>query len=321
MIREKLNFDTLFTWGFKSVSDRNFFWRLILWTGFLILIVYLLFSQAYFDSYGAFLQANYDMMRNPSDTRLAVEMFRIMGSMMAVMGLMQIVFWAVIASAETAYHKNVFFNEDKGFFPLRFGASELKLMATHLFVVVSMLGAYLAVIFAIVVLTFIAAALAAVSEVLGAILAFLVVLIGIIFAIFMMLYVLARLTPAGALSVKKDRIVTREAWRLTKGRTAPIIGAFLLIILIGYIGIMVIQFSVLTAAFGSDSEIMSVLMSSPSVNPSDVFASMAERMQNPVTKVIIFLGFMLAAVLLPLWYLAMWGVGNRAADLLTRDPF
>lgn len=317
----KLKFDTLISWGYKSVTSNNFLWRLALWSAALILILYLIFSKSYFEAYGAFLISNYEVVADPGNTENAMEMLGQMGSMFLVLVPMQILFWMIIASAETAYHKNAFFGQDKGFFPLRFGVSELKLMLTHFLVFLSFMAVYLLSILGIIVLAFIGAALSAVSEILGAIVMVIGLLAGLGFMIFALLYTIGRLTPAGALTIKRNKAGIRDAWKLSKGNVSPIFLSLLLIIIIGYVVMMVIQYGTLMAAFGSDSDIFSVLMGTSSVNPEVVFAEMGSKMENMSTLIVVIVGAIALALFLPLWYLAMWGVGNRAAAVFDEDTF
>lgn len=315
----KLEFESTVSWGFKSVTSQNFLIRLILWTAVLILVTYLVFGSRYFGTYGAFLEANYALSNNPSSESAVRKMFSAMGSMMSVMLLLNLVFWCIIASAETAYHRNVFFGDDKGMFPLRFGKSELKLMLTHLCVILSLIGAYLLSILMVVLFFFIAAALSYISEILGAILMMLVALVGIVAAISLMLYVVGRLAPAGAMTIKTNRVSVMEAWRMTKGRVSPILFPFILILFIGYIVLMIVQFSTITAAFGGDSGLISVVMSSPNTEPSAVFAEISSKMSEIGTIIPIVIGAIILAIFVPIWYLAMWGVGNRAALVLDQS--
>jgi len=309
---QKLDFGRLVSWGYKGTTNRNFFIRLILWTAALILILYAALGPSILKSYAPFYQANFELQQNPEDPENIKALFGVMGGLMGKSSLFMLAFWAIVASAETAFHKNVFFQEDRGFFPLRFGCSELKLMVAQLFVCVCWLLTYIGAILALILIITILGVLGGLlGNVVAAILVGLASIVGIVLFVWVNLYVFARLAPAGAATIKRDSIVTGDAWRMTKGNVAPIVFGFLLIGLLGYVAMSVIQFGGLSMAF-PDSGIMSVMMSSASQNPSETFAIMAEQMQRPGTMITLFIALIILAVIMPLWYLGFWGVGNRA---------
>ncbi len=315
----KLDFGRLVSWGYNGTTSRNFFVRLVLWTAALILILYAALGPSILKAYAPFFQANFELQQNPEDPESIKAIFGVLSGLMGKFIVFMLVFWAVVASAETAYHKNVFFKEDRGFFPLRFGGSELKLMVAQLFVCLCWLLTYFGAILALVLIIGILGALGGLlGSVVAAILVGLASLVGIILFIWVNLYVFARLSPAGAATIMNDRIITADAWRMTKGNAAPIVFGFLLIGLVGYVVMSVVQFGGLSLAFPG-SGIMSVMMSSPSQDPSETFAIMAEQITNPGTMITLILAIIMMAVFMPLWYIGFWGIGNRAVLELSEN--
>lgn len=150
-----------------------------------------------------------------------------------------VILWAAVFRA-------VLSPDQKGFFYLRVGMDELRLLATVLVVFV---GGYIAVAVASVILTMVVVLLArVVAGDMGAGLAGAVSVIVIFCAT---LWAAVRVSPCGPLTLYRRKVIIGPAWRLTRGAFWRLLGAYLLLALM-LILIYLVMFAAQFGASGAD---------------------------------------------------------------------
>lgn len=154
----------------------------------------------------------------------------VMANFGAIMGrvfLFGIVFFVLYVVLMTAAQRAVLQPERKGFFYLRLGMDELRLLAlTFIFVI----GFYIALIIVAVLLSIIIGLLVAATQSFG-------LAAGLMIVEFIAMFVLAlwfctRFALAFPLTLLRGKIIIGEAWRITRGRFWQLFASFLIVFLI-----------------------------------------------------------------------------------------
>lgn len=300
----KFEFSDAVTRTFKAPGGRSFLLRLALWSSVLLFVAYALLGKGIIDAYANFLQVAFEI-GDSSDEEDIFRLFAEMGGMFAAFVPLMFLTWFVMASAETAFHKHMLFGVDKGMFPLRFGADELKVMATQFCVMFLVFLPYMALVF--LLLIFIGAASAGgggIVALLGIVLFF-----GMFAGIGFMIFLAIRLWPAAALTVRSGEISVLKAMPISKGHFWPMLGAFLVIYLMGYVAVNIVMSITIFAAFG-DLSVFEVFNGVSDEDPSEVFAAVAEVMGNPRVMIPLVIGMMAYVMTYFVWYMCLWGVPN-----------
>jgi len=252
---------------------------------------------------------------SPADiSKMTGVLFRWMGSIF----LMSILSWIIIVSVETAFHKNTLHGIDHGAFPLRFGVPELRVMLAQFVVYMIVNGVYMAAYFAFIIILLIFVGIGSVlSPTLGAILGTVFGIIGLIAMLGVVLFALARLAPAAALSVRDNEIRLLEGWKLTKTMYWPMIGSYMILWLIGYTVIMVIFLIFAFVAF-SDPALYDGFANISENNPEAFSDAISQLLSNPRVYIPLIFGTMITSLMTFILYTATWGVANHAVALDTK---
>ena len=160
---------------------------------------------------------------------------------MGLFFLLYIFQFGTYISVETALYRNIIHEEDKGFFPLRFGSDECKVLLTRIVVAAIIYAVFFAVYFGGAIFGFILFALSGGIEnvaVLGIIGIFVTLIVLAVIGI--IIYAAIRLGPSAAFSVREPDFTPVGSWSPMKTYFWPTFGALLVIGGVGYIGLMVI---------------------------------------------------------------------------------
>lgn len=121
-------------------------------------------------------------------------------------------------------------------FLLRFGGDELRLMVVGLVVYLTFYAVAMASLIPFGIIVAIAGATGSIA------LTIIGMIVGYIAMLGAMVWYTARMSAASALTIRDRKIKLFESFRVTKGRTWPIIGSMLVIWLVAYIAIMIVYF-------------------------------------------------------------------------------
>lgn len=301
---------------FSQDGGRDFAIRLVLWASALMGAGFIFMAKPYMAMMGKIIDAAWIANKNPNDANAVLEVYSGMGQYILPMFLFSIILWAIYASAETALHNRVLNNIDHGFFPLRFGRAELRVVGTQ----------FLVYIIAIVVLFIIE--IIALALILGTVLAGQTnIILGLIVGLFALIAVLAifiiptyiavRLAPGAAISVKENKFAPLAGWQITKGRTGNLFLAYLFLFIAGYIVISIIQLTFMGMIFPENY--MLTIMGYSEQNPQEIFASVAEKLKQPKIIFALSIGATLYFVSSMIWWLAISGIGTYAVKWWDRD--
>lgn len=150
-------------------------------------------------------------------------------------------FWSMMESAVLRRYVR-----EEGF-RIGWGNDEWRMLAVGLIWMVSFIAAYLAFILAMVVLI---APLGAVSDG-GVALLGLWMFIVVFALLFVWLYFAVKLSPAGAMTIRDQKVTFFGAWGASKGRFWPMFGAFVVLGLILYVGILILYMIGAFTVFGA----------------------------------------------------------------------
>jgi hypothetical protein len=132
-------------------------------------------------------------------------------------------------------------------FRIGWGSDEWRMLAVGLIWMVSFIVAYLALILASVILI---APLGAVSDGGGALLG-LWMFVVVCALLFVWLFFAVKLSPAGAMTIRDQKVTFFGAWGASKGRFWPVLGAFIVLGLILYVAVIVLYMIGGFAVFGA----------------------------------------------------------------------
>jgi len=244
---------------FRLPSGKGFLFRVIGFGSLLFTLLFLLVGtpiiRAYIEMFSniATLEA-IEAEPDPEDV------FAIVAPIFAVMGyffLLYIGQYFLLVSIETALYKNIIRGEDKGFFPLRFGYDEWRVLGIRLVVGIILYMAYFIayfvgiLIFALIFgLAFAAASGGSGEPSIGlAIVGFVFFFIFFVGFIVAYLYMFLRLAPSAAISVRTREFNPIVSWAVMKSYVWPCLGAILIVGIVGYIILSIIWIIVVSILF------------------------------------------------------------------------
>ena len=129
-------------------------------------------------------------------------------------------------------------------FSLKVGGDELRLLVVALFWLLTFVALYIGVSVVVGGLVF---AFMQMSPQLGAIMGFIFLLA----ALGLVIFVLVRLSPAAAMTVRDKKIRFSSAWSATKGRFWSLFGSYFLMWLIALVVVIIVYFVVVVGAVGA----------------------------------------------------------------------
>lgn len=258
---------------------------------------------AYADMMGATMQGS--PVTDPSDPRM-MAMMQAYLAIAPLYFLFLIVIYVALAAFEAAVHRWLVRGESGGgFLGLNLGADTWRVMLCYIVWACVLLGLYLALFIALLVVAGgIGFALASTGEggaALGGIVGFLVG-----FALFCaFIYVIVRLAPATAVTVGRKQFAFFDAWKVTRGRFWSLILAYLILFVI-YLVALAIVGSVM--AFAVMGPLIGAMAGGAPPAPDQTLS----LLMQPQTAVAIVLGYGLMLIVAVIFYLALMGVHARA---------
>lgn len=268
MAAERFSFDGALMHFRRTPAPGGFFWKFLIAYG----VLYTLAGAAIFALIGpGYLRLIQMGMESPNGDLPPEEVWSVLGPILGGYALATPVFLMVWAMLEAAVQRR--YTRLEGF-RLGLGGDEFRLAAVALLYFVLFIGLYIASAIVIGIPFAIIAAAAAggggeAMGIVGGLLAFVLVIAVICFWIF----VLVRLSPAAAMTIRDRKIHFFGAWGASKGRFWPLFGAFLIVMVVSAIAGQVLQMILMFGLMGAvipqmdalESGDFSGLLSSPAL--------------------------------------------------------
>ncbi|HPE47436.1 MAG TPA: hypothetical protein PLR76_03535 [Hyphomonas sp.] len=236
---ERFSFDGALLHGFRAAHARTFPWSFalafaLISTGLTSVALFLARGTLFrfFDAAEAL-----EGQPTPADPWQAItSLFGVLAPLVPWLALSSVISWIVWAMFEAASQRRYIRNEA---FSLRFGADELRMMATGFLWYLMQL-----VLFIVPILIIVSSSVGALHSVVDGTLSereferLMLQRAAVVFGLMLILlpvyvFFATRLSPCFAMTIKDRRIVFRGAWPVSRGRFWPILGAFLLISIVG----------------------------------------------------------------------------------------
>lgn len=231
-------------------------------------------------------------------------------SVMALGGwyfLFLIVFYLLLAAYEAACLRWMIHGETKGLFGLALDGDTWRVYFTYWIWFFLLIAVYLLV--AVVMVGVIAGAAVGAQgnpDALGA-MGPAALLIALVFLV-LVIYFAVRFAPAAATSVAKRRFAFFDAWTVTKGRFWALLGSFVLLWLMYFVGVIILS---TLASFAMVGGMMSQMQGGVEpATPDDAFAMFASP--SVWMPLAIMYGLMIVGAFV--FYVALFGVNARAAQ-------
>ena len=188
-------------------------------------------------------------------------------------------------------------------FRIGWGSDEWRMLAVGLIWFTAFIVAYIAVILGTVILVMPLGAIAQDNPALIGLWMFIVILaMGLVWAFFAV-----KLSPAGAMTIRDQKIVFFDAWGASKGRFWPMLGAYVILALILYVVIVVLY---MIGAFAMMGAAMSGMdLSSGEADPDAVLAAFS----SPAVWIPLALLYFIMLVYQGFWQYAWAGIPALAA--------
>jgi hypothetical protein len=217
-----------------------------------------------------------------------------------------VVLYLLLAAYEAACLRWMIRGETKGLFGLALDADTLRVYFTYWLWFFLFMAVYI-VLWIVVLGTIAGAAIGSQgdSNAMGpmALVVFLLILAMIVFLI----YFGVRFAPAAATSIAKRRFAFFEAWTVTRGRFWALLGSFVLLWLMYFVGVMILYgiagFAMVAGMMGQ------VQPGAEPATPQEVFALLASP--SVWIPLAVLYGLMIIGAFL--FYVALFGVNARAA--------
>ncbi len=211
-------------------------------------------------------------------------------------------FWSMMESAVLRRYVR-----EEGF-RIGWGGDEWRMLAVGLIWMVTFIGAYIAVLLGLVIL--VAPLGGFISESGGALIGIWMFIVTITL-LFVWLYVAVKLSPAGAMTIRDRKVTFFGAWGASKGRFWPVFGAFAVLGLILYIGVLILYLGGAFAVFGS--VLSGIEVQNGEADPQQVMALFS----NPGVLIPVGLLYFVMLLYQGFWQYAWAGVPALVA---TTDP-
>ena len=301
---------------FSQGGGRDFAIRLVLWASALMGVGIIFMAKPYMKMMEKFINGAWIANSNPNDGAAILDAYSGMGQYILPILLLSIVLWAVYVSAETALHKRALKNIDHGFFPLRFGMAELRVMGTQFIVyLIAMLALFVLEI--IMIALFAGTVFAGKASIIFGLVVGLFAFVSLLALFIIPIYIGVRLAPGAAISVKENKFAPLAGWSITKGRTGYLFLAYLFLFVAGYIVMTIIQLTFMGMIFSENY--MMTIMGYSEQNPQEIFAVVAEKMKQPKIIFALSIGAVLYFITSMIWWVSISGVGTYAVKWWDTD--
>jgi len=308
--------------SFNLPAGKGYLFRVAAWSALLLVTVYAVLGIPVFKGFMGMISGAIEMEHSLTGADFDPEqvmammtpLFKAMGFIMLI-SLFQM---AVFAAAETAIYRNLFHQEDRGLFPLRFGVDEWRVLGTRIVIGFILGGVYMGVYLLAFLIGAILFGLADASgsgilAALGGILIFAL----IIAAIAAFVWIAVRLAPASAYSVKRRAFDPFASWKPMEGLVWPAIGSFLILYVVGYfiLGfVMMIVFLIFFLSSGLIGVFME-LDETGEVMPD--FTPLMDQVTSAGFIIPLLIAIFVSLFLTLIWYGAIWSMwGYMAKDKL-----
>ncbi len=270
------DFSAAITQLFRTQDGKFFAKRLWFWASAAYAIAMLVTFPFIIKYYPDLLEANWHNMKAMMDGRTPDNMalLAILPKMLPSYLFLMVSMLAIGAAVETALHRKVLFNEEEQGVPLRFGAVQLRVLLAQLAVWIIW---FLVYTIGVVVLALFIAALASAVPILGIIIG----VVGFIALMCLLVFLPISLAPAAALTVNNNRLQVMGARKVSKGIFWNLLGAYLVVVIGGYILIYVVMTIGVIVVTG-DTAFLEALSGMGAENPKIAFEAAAERFKNPL---------------------------------------
>ncbi len=245
----------------------------------------------------------------PPDLQALQPLIARMQAAAGIVLLAELGLFALLMILFTATQRAVLRPAERGFFYLRLGGDEFRLMGLAFVLAVCLgIGMFIAE-FVLVILVLIVAFATGSGAVTG------VLVLALVCALMCaILYAEVRLSLAFPLSFVRRNFIVGEAWRLSKGRFWTLFGAYFILWLL-YALLAAILFGIAAAPLISE-------LSQAPVTPEAIQLAFQHQLARAVALDPVFIGVILGSALLGGLMLALFGgaVATAARDLLAGDP-
>ncbi|MEP4051847.1 MAG: hypothetical protein ABJN22_06365 [Litorimonas sp.] len=319
----KFDFGAAITQIFNLPGGKGYLFRVVGFATLLLTVAFVLFGIPIVKSYVAMFQsiATMEATTGMSEAEELAAVMATMQPMFASMGWFSLLYIAQIGlyiSVETALYRNIILGEDKGFFPLRFGGDEFRVLVTRIVVAFILYAAFFVLYFGLIILGAMVFGLGSAAEstaVYGIVALF--AFLSFVAFIGGMVYVAIRLAPSAAFAVRDEDFTPVGSWGTMKTYFWPTFGAVLVVGLIGYIGLVVLSLLAFGLLFVS-SGIFPLLMELDVDETPDF---------TPLLDLLSSAGFIIPAILITLvftflgllYYGAIWSIWGYIAKLTDRQ--
>lgn len=304
--------------GFNLPGGKSYLVRVAAWSALLFVIILAALGTPVVKAFTAMIGAAIEMEHSlvgaepdPEDIMaMMTPIFKATGFIFLISLFQMIIF----AAAETAIYRNLFHNEDRGVFPLRFGMDELRVLGTRVVVGLILGGVYLGVYFAAFLFGAIIFGLAdAVDSGILAALGGILIFALIIAAIAAFVWVAIRLAPASAYAVKQRAFNPFASWEPMKGLVWPAIGSYLIIYVVGYFILSFIMMIVFVIFFLS-SGLIGVMMDMDETGEAmPDFSPLLEQIGSAGFIIPLLIAIFVSLFLSFIWYCAIWSMWGYIA--------
>lgn len=249
-MENRFTFDGALMHFVRTEAPGGFFWKFLL----AYVLLYGVIAAILFAVVGGpFLTMMQMSIENPGRQMSDEEAMQFLGAM----GLLYLValplFGLVWAMLEASLQRRYVRLEG---FSLRIGGDELRVLAVGLFWILLFIGLYIAMVIVIAIPIGILAA-ASGGNAGGAVAAGILGFVAFIAGFGGMIFVMIRLSPAAAITVRDRKITFFGAWGATKNRFWPLLGAFFIMFLVAmlaYAAIQIVMGAAMAGAMISNAE-------------------------------------------------------------------
>ncbi len=220
--------------------------------------------------------------------------------------------WVASAVGEAAFYRKYLTGEEPAKIPVRFNAFTLRnMLAQFGFYALWMVGMF----FFTVIVSIAIGLFSVISPILGAIIGFFGFL-----ALFVFIFVVfpVRFAASAALTALAEKTHVFATKDITKKRFWPLLGAYSVTYIGGYIAYYIIYMIVLIAVSGNP-DFITAISGLGAENPRIAFEAMSARLSNPLVMVISVLGLAALAAAWSGWMLWIAGVSAYAVRLWAED--
>ncbi len=247
-----------------------------------------------------------------------LQIYRIMAkALLPYLGIWLIT-WVVWAMIEAALHRRVLREDYGGIFPFRFGKDELWVMLSQLILYFTYMALYVVVELGLLVAVLAGVFIGGNGGVIG--------VIGMIFAglflaaaLFVMFFVLIKLSPTAALSVAKKEFAIGEAWGAVKGRFWPTFWAYALLYIVGMGILYVIWIGVGVAFVGTLINSDLKPGADAATESEQLFSVISQIFSKPGVRSGLMIGMFLTLFYWGVWMQLSAGIMSHVSQLYLRD--